>query len=62
MSKQSIDNVTLKIKRKRAPVWPFATRSMCEHVIKLLAKDELFREPPPPLSPGGVNNPPFNGG
>ncbi len=45
MSKQSIDNVTLKIKRKRAFVWPFATRrSVCEHVVKLLVEDDLVRD------------------
>ncbi len=44
MSKQPIDNATLKIKRKKAPVWPFATRSVCEHVVKLLVEDDLVRE------------------
>ncbi len=44
MSKQPIDNATIKIKRKRAPVWPHATRNMCEQVIKLLAKEELVKE------------------
>ncbi len=48
MSKQPIDNATIKIKRKRAPVWPFATRDLCERVIELLIKDELVRELSPP--------------
>jgi hypothetical protein len=48
MSKQPIVSATIKIKRKRAPVWPFATRDMCEKVAKLLAKDEFTRELSPP--------------
>jgi hypothetical protein len=58
MSKLPIDHVSLKIKRKRAPVWPFATKSLSEHVVKLLAEDELARE----LStPGRLEDPPFGG-
>ena len=37
-------NAAIKIKRKRAPVCPFATISMCEKVVKLLAKEEFVRE------------------
>ncbi len=48
MSKEPIDHATLKIKRTRAPVRPFAIRSLCEHVIKLLGEDELVRELSPP--------------
>ena len=48
MSKQPIDHVSLKIKRKRALVWPFATCSMYEHVVKLLVEDELVKELSPP--------------
>jgi len=48
MSKQPIDHAALKIKKKRAPVWPFATRSLCEKVGKLLAEDEFVRELSPP--------------
>ena len=33
MSKLSIENVSIKIKRKRAPVWPFATRDLCEQAV-----------------------------
>ncbi len=44
MSKQSADHAPSASKRKRAPIWPFTTRSTCEHAIKLLAKDELVRE------------------
>jgi len=44
MPKQPIDHSAFKIKRKRAPVWPFATKSLCEQVVKLLAEDELDRE------------------
>jgi len=29
-------------------VWPFATKSLCERVVKLLAKDEFARELSPP--------------
>ena len=48
MSKQPVENVSIKIKRKRAPVWPFATRSLCEHVVKLLIEEDLVRELSPP--------------
>ena len=48
MLKQPIDHAALKIKRKRAPMWSFATKSMCERVVKLLAKDEIVRELSPP--------------
>jgi hypothetical protein len=41
MSKTIVDNASLKIKRKRAPVWLFATRNLCEKVTKLLAEEEL---------------------
>jgi hypothetical protein len=41
-------HATLKIKRNRAPVWPFATRRICEQVINLLVEDELVREFSPP--------------
>ncbi len=58
MSKQPIVNATIKIKRKRALVWPFATRDLCEKVVKLLAEDEFARELSPP---GGVEIPPLNG-
>jgi hypothetical protein len=44
MSKQPIDNASLKIKRKRAPVWPVATWSVCEQVVKLLVEDDLVIE------------------
>ncbi len=45
MSKVPTNHASLKIKRKRAHVWPFATRSMCEKVIGLLSKAaELVRE------------------
>ena len=44
MPKQPIDHAAIKIKRNRAPVWPFATMSMCEKVVKLLAEDEFVRE------------------
>jgi hypothetical protein len=44
MSKQSADHTFSENKRMRALVWPFATRSVCEQVIKLLAEDELVRE------------------
>ena len=48
MSKQPIENVSIKIKRKRALVWPFATRSLCEHDVKLLIEEDLVRELSPP--------------
>jgi hypothetical protein len=48
MSKQLVENVPIKIKRKRAPVWPFATRSLCEQAVKLLIEEELVRELSPP--------------
>ncbi len=48
MSKLPIENATIKIKRKRAPIWPFATRNLCERVIELLIKDDLVRELFPP--------------
>jgi len=48
MSKQPIDHASLKIKIKRAPVYLFATRTMCEHVIKILDDDELVKELSPP--------------
>jgi hypothetical protein len=58
MSKQPIDHASLTIKRKRAPVWTFATKRMCEEVVKLLAEDELVRE----LSlPGRLEDPSFDG-
>jgi hypothetical protein len=41
MSKLPIENISIKIKRKRAPVWPFATRDLCEQVVKLLIEDDL---------------------
>jgi hypothetical protein len=41
MSKQSVDHARFAIKRKRAPVWLIAIRSLYEQAIKLLAKDEL---------------------
>jgi hypothetical protein len=44
MSKLPIENAAIKIKRKRAPVWPFATRDLCEHAIKLFVTDDLVRE------------------
>jgi hypothetical protein len=56
MSKQPIVNAAIvKIRRKRAPVWPFATRSLCERVVKLLAEDEFVKELPSP------ENPPLDG-
>jgi len=48
MSKLPIDNASIKIKRKRAPVWPFASRDLCEQVVKLLMEDDLVRELSPP--------------
>jgi hypothetical protein len=48
MSKQPIDNASIKIKRKIAHVWPYATRNLYEHAIKRLAEEELVREIPPP--------------
>ena len=48
MSKQPIDNASIKIKRKRAHVWPHETTNLCEQVIKLLAEEELVRELSPP--------------
>jgi hypothetical protein len=48
MSKQTIKNASIKIKRKRAPVWPFATRNLCEQVVKLLIEEDLVRELSPP--------------
>jgi len=48
MSKQFIDNASIKIKRKRAPAWPFAIRNLCEQVIKLLAEEELVTDFSPP--------------
>jgi hypothetical protein len=47
MSKPPTDHGSLKIKRKRALVSPFAT-SMCEQAIALLSKAELVRELSPP--------------
>jgi hypothetical protein len=44
MSALPIDHASLKIEMKRAPLWPFATRTMCEEVIRLLSKDELVKE------------------
>jgi hypothetical protein len=43
LSKQPVEYALNEIKRKRAPVLPFATRSLCEQAIKLLAKDELVK-------------------
>ena len=48
MSKLPIDNVSIKIKRKRAPVRPFATCDLCEQVVKLLIEDDLVQELSPP--------------
>ncbi len=48
MDKQPIENASIKIKRKRAPIWLFATRNLCDQVIKLLAEEELVRELYPP--------------
>ena len=48
MSKLPIENVSIKIKRKKTPVWPFATRDLCEQVVKLLTEDDLVRELSPP--------------
>ena len=48
MSKQPIENVSIKIERKRAPVWPFATRNLCEQVVKLLIEEDLVRKLSPP--------------
>ena len=58
MSKQPVDHIALKIKRRRAPVWPFATRRLCEKVVKLLEEDEFGKELSP--RPGGVENPPLD--
>jgi len=55
MSKQPVDHAALKIKRKRAQVWPFATRSLCEKVVKLPEEDEFVRELSPRRS--GESNP-----
>jgi hypothetical protein len=44
MSKQPFENVSFKIKRKRAPVLHFAIRSLCEQVVKLLIEEDLIRE------------------
>jgi hypothetical protein len=48
MSKHPIENVSINIKRKRAPVWSFATRCLCGHVVKLLVEDDFVRELSPP--------------
>ena len=48
MSELPTDPASLKIKRMKALVWPFATRTMCEEVGMLLSKDELVRELFPP--------------
>ena len=48
MSKQPIVNAANHIKRKKALVWPFATRSLCEKVVKLLEEDEFVGELSPP--------------
>jgi hypothetical protein len=50
MSKQPIEHVSIKIKRKRAPTWPFATRCLCEQVVKLLIEDDLVRELSPQMN------------
>jgi hypothetical protein len=48
VSKHPFDHDLLANKRKRTPTCPFATRTMCEQAINLLAKDELVRELGPP--------------
>ena len=57
MSKQPIDNASLKINRKRAPLWPFATRSLCEQVVKLLIEDDLVRGLSPRMNGGSSLQP-----
>jgi len=47
MFKQSIDNasnVATSLKRKRAPVWPSATRAQCEETLLSLAHESLIQE------------------
>ena len=58
MSKLPIDNASIKIKRKRASVWPFATRDLCEQIVKLLIEDDLVRELSPPRR---MEDPSLNG-
>jgi hypothetical protein len=62
MLKQLFDYAPIAINRKRAHIWPFATRTMCEqHAIKLLGEDKLSKELPP-LPGREMAYPPFNVG
>ena len=52
MSKQTQENVnktTTSLKRKRAPVWPLATRAQCEEVVLTsLTAEGILQELNPP--------------
>jgi len=51
MPKQSlcnVINVATSLKRKRAPVWPSATRARCEEALLSLASEGLIQELSPP--------------
>ena len=48
MFKLPTNHASLKIKRKRAPVWPFAKKIPCEQFIGFLSKVELVKELSPP--------------
>jgi hypothetical protein len=54
MSKQHHENVSTSsasLKRKRAPVWPLATRAQCEEVFISLTAEGILQEfSPPPTS------------
>ncbi len=62
MSKQSIDiasNVATSLKRKRATMWPSATRAQCEETLLSLADEGLIHELIPPdawrIHPSTIN-------
>ncbi len=51
MSKQPQDNansINVALKRKRAPVWPFATKAQCEEILSSLTSEGLLQKLNPP--------------
>ena len=51
MSKQpqgNVNPINLALKRKKAPVWPSASRAQCEEALLSLAGEGLIQELNPP--------------
>jgi hypothetical protein len=50
MSGKPIDNAAtmISLKRKRAPVWPFSTRSVLEQAIAIMVERGTIQELSPP--------------